>query len=145
MPPRRRAGGRVPTPTGCETPAVHLDHMILPVADLEASLVFYRDVLGLEYEGVDDPFSVLRVTPEFTLLLAPLGTAGGEHLAFSMSEAEFDEVFSRIRAAGIEYGDAYNAVGNMQGPGDERGAKALYVFDPSRHLIEVRHYGATSP
>jgi catechol 2,3-dioxygenase-like lactoylglutathione lyase family enzyme len=119
---------------------VHLDHMILPVADLSASIEFYRDVLGLEYGGEDDPFSVMRVTPEFSLLLAPFGMAGGEHLAFAMEPDEFEAVFARIRAAGLEYGDAYNAVGNMRGPGDERGAKALYVFDPSRHLIEIRHY-----
>lgn len=118
---------------------MHLDHMILPVSDLPASLGFYRGVLGLDYEGKDDPFSVLRVTPELTLLLAPFGTAGGEHLAFAMSEEEFEAVFGRIRAAGVAYGDAFNTVGNMQGPGDERGAKALYVFDPNRHLIEIRH------
>jgi hypothetical protein len=33
----------------------------------------------------------------------------------------------------------------MRGPGDEEGAlgpgKALYVLDPNRHLIEIRHYG----
>jgi hypothetical protein len=32
----------------------------------------------------------------------------------------------------------------MQGPGDEPGSKgpgkAVYCFDPDRHLIEIRHY-----
>jgi catechol 2,3-dioxygenase-like lactoylglutathione lyase family enzyme len=132
-----------PRRPGWKHHGVHLDHMILPVSDLDASIEFYRDVLGLGYEGVDDPFSVLRVTPELTLLLAPFGTPGDEHLAFAMPEAEFEEVFARIRAAGIEYGDAYNAVGNMQGPGDERGAKTVYVLDPNRHLVEIRHYGGS--
>lgn len=134
-----------PVAGGARIVAVRLDHMILPVADLRASLDFDEGVLGLHYEGEDDPFSVLRVTPEFTLLLAPFGTAGGEHLAFAMEPEEFEAVFARIRRAGIEYGDAYDAVGNMAGPGDERGAKALYVFDPSRHLIEIRHYGSGGP
>jgi hypothetical protein len=35
-------------------------------------------------------------------------------------------------------------VGNMRGPGDEddsRGpGKPVYAFDPSEHLIEIRHY-----
>jgi len=49
-----------------------------------------------------------------------------------------------ILLAGIPYGDSFHAVGNMQGPGDEPGSKgpgkAVYCFDPDRHLIEIRHY-----
>ena len=44
----------------------------------------------------------------------------------------------------IDYGDSFHTVGNMQGPGDEDGArgpgKALYLFDPNKHLIEIRYY-----
>lgn len=123
---------------------VQLDHIILPVNDREESLAFYTEVLGLTYEGESEPFSVVRVTTELTLQLAPWGTAGGEHLAFAMSRAEFDDAFSRIRMSGIPYGDSFHDVGNMRGPGDEDGArgpgKAVYVFDPSKHLIEIRHY-----
>ncbi|HLI79832.1 MAG TPA: VOC family protein [Candidatus Binataceae bacterium] len=121
-----------------------LDHIILAVNDVKKSIEFYSDVLGLKYDGEREPFSVIRVTPHFTLQLAPWGTKGGEHLAFSMTRGEFDAAFARIRAAGIEYGDSFHAVGNMRGPGEESGAegtgKALYFFDPSKHLIEIRHY-----
>jgi catechol 2,3-dioxygenase-like lactoylglutathione lyase family enzyme len=133
--------------------AIQLDHMILAVNDRKKSIEFYVSILGLEYEGDREPFSVLRVTPELTLQVAQWGTKGGEHLAFAMSRNEFDEVFRRVIEAKIEYGDAFDAVGNMRGPGDEtaqsvrsagggaRGpAKNLYFFDPSRHLIEIRHY-----
>ena len=121
-----------------------LDHLILVVNDRDETLDFYTSVLGLDHEGEAPPFSVLRVTDRLTLQIAPWGTGGGEHLAFAMSRAEFDDVFARVRAAGIPYGDSFHAVGNMQGPGDEPGArgpgKALYFFDPSKHLIEIRHY-----
>lgn len=84
------------------------------------------------------------MTPDFVLQLAPWGTNGGQHLAFSMTRAEFDRVFQSIRAAGIDYGDSFHSVGSRRGPGDEPGArgpgKALYCFDPSKHLIEIRHY-----
>ncbi|MBW2245450.1 MAG: VOC family protein [Deltaproteobacteria bacterium] len=121
-----------------------LDHIILHVNDVEASLRFYTEILGLTNEGKSEPFSVLRVTSELTIQLAPWGTKGGEHLAFALPRAEFEEVFQRVREAGIEFGDSFHSVGNMKGPGQEEGARgigaSLYFFDPSRHLIEIRHY-----
>jgi len=127
--------------------------MILAVNDRKKSIDFYSGILGLKYEGDREPFSTLRVTPESTLQIAQWGTKGGEHLAFAMSRIEFDEVFRRVIDAKIEYGDSFESVGNMRGPRDEtresidsvgggaRGAgKALYFFDPSKHLLEIRHY-----
>ena len=124
---------------------VQLDHLILAVNDRQASIDFYTGILGLTYDGETEPFSVIRVTDGLTLQLAPWGTTGGEHLAFAMSKAEFDDAFARIQAAGIAYGNSFHAVGNMQGPGEEAGARgsgrAVYLNDPSNHLIEIRHYG----
>ena len=125
---------------------VDLDHLILAVNDRAETLAFYTTVLGLTHEGESPPFSVLRVTERLTLQIAPWGSGGGEHLAFAMTKDEFEQVFARVREAGIPYGDTFHEVGNMRGPGDEPGArgpgKALYFFDPSRHLIEIRHYDA---
>jgi len=124
--------------------SVELDHLILRVKDADASVAFYSEVLGLRYEGRREPFAVLRVTPSLTLQLAAWGTKGGEHLAFAMDPDEFDVAFERIRSAGIPYGDSFDTVGNMKGPGEEPGARgngrAIYLFDPSRHLIEIRSY-----
>ena len=121
-----------------------LDHLILPVNDRDASLRFYTDILAFTHEGEREPFSVVRVTPDFVLQLAAWGTKGGVHLAFAMPRQEFDEVFEKVRRAGIEFGDSFHAVGNMQGPGMESGARgegaSLYFFDPNQHLIEIRHY-----
>ncbi|MBI1818235.1 MAG: VOC family protein [Deltaproteobacteria bacterium] len=121
-----------------------LDHLILAVGDVQASAKFYAEILGFALEGSDGPFTVVRVTPALTIQLAPWGTQGGDHLAFAMSSAEFEAVFDRVKAVGIEFGDAFDAVGSMKGPGREMGAKgmgkALYFFDPSRHLIEIRTY-----
>jgi catechol 2,3-dioxygenase-like lactoylglutathione lyase family enzyme len=123
---------------------MELDHLILPVNDLDATVRFFTEVLALDCEGKSDPFAVIRVGPGLTLQLAPWGTNGGQHLAFAMPRAEFDAAFSRIRAAGVPYGDSFHDVGNMSGPGREDGARglaaSLYVFDPNQHLIEIRHY-----
>ena len=123
---------------------VQLDHLILPVNDVEASATFYDDILGFASEGSTGTFTVLRVSPDLTLQLAPWGTSGGMHLAFAMSSADFEDRFARIRAAGVRFGDSFHSVGNQQGPGREVGARgsaaSLYVFDPDEHLIELRHY-----
>ena len=54
-------------------------------------------------------------------------------------------LFDRVRAANVPYGDSFHDVGNMQGPGEEVGARGLgptlYLFDPNGHLVELRHYG----
>ena len=122
------------------------DHIILAVNDPARSAEFYTRILGFAGEGQRGPFTVLRVSPDYVLQLAPWGTKGGEHLAFAMSRSEFGAVFARVRHAGLEYGDSFHTVGNMRGPGDEAGArgpgKALYLHDPSKHLIEIRHYEA---
>jgi catechol 2,3-dioxygenase-like lactoylglutathione lyase family enzyme len=124
---------------------VQLDHVILPVNDQKASADFYTRILGFAEVGRREPFAVLRVTPDFVLQLAPWGTKGGEHLAFAMARAEFDAVFARVREAGLAYGDAFDQVGNMRGPGVADGAKgpttSVYFFDPSQHLIEIICYG----
>jgi catechol 2,3-dioxygenase-like lactoylglutathione lyase family enzyme len=124
--------------------AIQLDHLIVAVNDRARSVEFYTAVLGFTYEGERPPFAVIRVTPGLVLQLAPWGTRGGDHLAFSMTGAEFEALFQRIQSSGVEFGDAFNTIGNMRGPGDSDGArgtgKAVYLFDPSKHLIELRHY-----
>jgi catechol 2,3-dioxygenase-like lactoylglutathione lyase family enzyme len=119
-----------------------IDHLILAVNDVEASARFFVQVLGFAHEGQDGPFTVVRVSPDFILQLAPSGTSGGEHLAFAMAPAEFEGAFARVKARGIGYGSAFNNVGSNTGPGMERGAHgmgaSIYFFDPNRHLLEIR-------
>lgn len=112
---------------------MRLDHLIVEVNDRQKSIDFYTNVLGFPYDGEREPFSVVRIDADCVLQLAPFGTKGGTHLAFSMTRAEFDAVLARIQAAGIDYGDSFDAVGNMRSPGEAAGARgvssSVYVFD----------------
>src|SRR5262249_24348204 len=121
-----------------------LDHLILKVNDLNASISFYTKILGFTYEGVDGPFTVIRVNPDFQIQLSPGGTAGLEHYAFAVSRSEFVEILERIRASQIPYGPTFDSVGSNTGPGEELGARGmaptLYFNDPNNHLIEIRTY-----
>jgi catechol 2,3-dioxygenase-like lactoylglutathione lyase family enzyme len=121
-----------------------IDHIILKVNDLEASVAFYRDVLGFAVEGIDGPFTIVRAGADAQLQLAPWGTPGFEHYAFATTRAEFDAIFDRIRTAGIAYGPTFDSVGTNVGPGEERGARGnaptIYFSDPNGHLLEIRSY-----
>ena len=121
-----------------------IDHIILNVNEIAASVEFYVGILGFAHDGEDGPFTVIRVSNDFTLLLAPWGTGGNEHLAFAMSREEFESSFAKIKMKGIAYGDSFHNVGNNLGPGVESGARGdaptLYMNDPNNHLIEIRTY-----
>lgn len=123
---------------------MEIDHIIVKVNDLQASLDFYTGILGFSDEGSDGPFSVLRGSERLQLQLAPWGTQGFEHYAFAVSREEFDAIFERVRAAGIDYGPTFDAVGSNMGPGVEAGARGeaptVYFNDPDRHLLEIRTY-----
>ncbi|HEY2867336.1 MAG TPA: VOC family protein [Pyrinomonadaceae bacterium] len=121
-----------------------IDHLILYVNDIPSSVDFYVNILGFKDEGEDGPFTVIRVSEDFTLQLAPWGTKGNEHCAFAMSRVDFDAAFERIKDGQIPYGDSFHSVGNNSGPGSETGARGagptVYFFDPNHHLIEIRTY-----
>lgn len=122
----------------------HLDHIILKVNDLHASVDFYTRIMGFEHAGVDGPFTVIRTGPDFQLQLAEWGTHGFEHYAFAVSQLAFEEIFDRVKREGIEFGPTFDSVGTNQGPGVESGARGpaptLYFNDPNSHLIEIRAY-----
>ena len=121
-----------------------IDHIILNTNDLAASVDFYTNILGFTNEGLDGPFTVIRVSEGFTMQLALWGTKGNEHYAFAMSRKDFDSAFQRIRDNKVPYGDSFHNVGNNNGPGNEIGARGagptVYMFDPNHHLIEIRTY-----
>ena len=121
---------------------VALDHTLLPVRDVETSVRFYYKVLGLKYE----PESLLRISPTLVLQLIQRPVETSQHLAFSMSASEFEETLARLKEAKIPYGDNFDTVGTMTGPGTSHGshknAHCIYFRDPDGHMIEIMHYDA---
>ena len=123
--------------------AANLDHMILPVNELDRSLEFYCDLLQFDKDAEQGPFQGVRVNESLVLLLSPYGTKGGLHLAFNFSRDQFNAIFANIKSKGMDYGDRFDQVDNGQGPTLTEGAQgdqpALYVMDPDQHLIELRY------
>jgi catechol 2,3-dioxygenase-like lactoylglutathione lyase family enzyme len=122
--------------------AIQLDHLILPVSDIEQSVRFYHRALGFTYE----PVALVRVTPSLVLQLIARAPQVSQHLAFSMTGDEFESAVERLRAAAIPFGDNFDTVGNMKGPGKAHGSRkngaSIYFRDPDGHMLEIIHYEA---
>ncbi len=123
------------------------DHTNFRVKDLEASLGFYRDVLGLEPFGLEEyrrgerPIVSLRVTEGFVLHLTPdpeferVPTGGYDHLALVVEDTEPDELVEHLRKGGVEVEKRFESITGARGEGP-----ALYVRDPDGYRIELKFY-----
>jgi catechol 2,3-dioxygenase-like lactoylglutathione lyase family enzyme len=125
---------------------ITLDHTVLRVRDLEASIRFYQDVLGFKHEGRLDPLEIIRVHEGFTIDLVESDPTDPIHYAFCMGRQSFNEVYARLKRLNIPFGNGPHTRDNGQPPAKWAGAKgmadALYFDDPSGHIIEIRTYEA---
>ena len=67
-----------------------------------------------------------------------------DHLIVKVNDREASVCFYTEVMGFMPFGDSFHSVGNMEGPGEEAGARGLgptlYLFDPNGHLVELRHY-----
>ena len=117
-----------------------LDHIVLNVSDVERSLRFYVDELGLEPMRVEEWrrgeifFPSVRVTPSTIIdLLATERTgANVDHLCLVIEPTDLDA----LKASG-----RFDVV---DGPATRYGARgdgtSLYVKDPDGNTVELRYY-----
>ncbi|MBK5290035.1 MAG: VOC family protein [Acidimicrobiia bacterium] len=118
-----------------------VDHVVIMTADVERSLGFYVDQLGLEPVRVDEFrrgevfFPSIRISATTILDLFPAGPDGKnvDHLCLTVDE---------IDLAAVADSGEFDVV---SGPSELFGAQgmgtALYVRDPDGLVIELRHYG----
>jgi catechol 2,3-dioxygenase-like lactoylglutathione lyase family enzyme len=117
------------------------DHLVLVVADVERSLAWYTDVLGLagvrvaEWRAGEAPFPSVRVDEGtiIDLIRGPRSGAGNvDHFCLVVEPADLAAVRDSGRFEVVD------------GPGRRYGARgdgtSLYVKDPDGNTIELRHY-----
>ncbi|HEY3724171.1 MAG TPA: VOC family protein [Acidimicrobiia bacterium] len=116
------------------------DHVVLNVADVERSLAFYTEELGLEPVHADEwrrgerIFPSVRVDPGTIIDLIGLPRTGEnlDHLCLVVEPMDFEA----LKASGrFEVAD---------GPAIRFGARgdgtSLYIRDPDHNLVELRYY-----
>ena len=117
--------------------AVRLDHLALAALDAHESARFLADVLDLPAPRVSGPFIAVDVDDTLTIDYgAPPFEFPGQHVAFLLSEEEFDAVKARLEERGVTYypGPAYRDAGTINHHGGGRG---LYFDDPGGHHLEI--------
>ena len=119
---------------------VGLDHIVLACNDVERTLAWYRDVLGLgevrveQWRRGDVPFPSVRVDDRTIIDLLDGEPTDGrlDHFCLLVERVDLDE----LAASG--------AVEVVDGPARRFGAQgdgtSLYVRDPDGLVVELRHY-----
>lgn len=128
-----------------------LDHFVLRVRDLDASLRFYGDVLGLrieflqEYRAGQRPFVSARVGEQLLDLVPDptyepsAGRNQGGFLHFCVEiEGQLAEIIPQLRQRGVEVLED-QAMPRMGARGM---GLAIYVTDPDGYVVELKERSA---
>ena len=116
--------------------AITLNHTIVPARDKVAAAKFFADIFGLKAGGDSAHFAPVRVNDTLTLLFDQDTNFESHHLAFHVSEQEFDAIFGRIKAAGLAYGSAPWSLDDGK-LNDWGGGLGVYFKDPNGHVLEL--------
>lgn len=123
---------------------IKLNHTIVHARDKQASAAFYCELFGFPPPVPFGPFLGVQTPNEVTLdFFETDEDVDVQHFAFLVSEAEFDEIFARVKAKGLDW---------WADPGRTRageinrhdGGRGVYFADPGGNLLEIitRPYGS---
>ena len=119
--------------------AARLDHTIVHSTDRFASARFLTDLLGAPEPGAFGPFATVRlangVTIDYADSLVDPDRIVPQHLAFLVSDDEFDRIHRRIVSRGLPYwADPHHR--EPQRINHRFHGRGLYVDDPDGHSLE---------
>ena len=121
---------------------IDLNHTIVHCYDRDHTAAFYAELLGVATPKSYGPFLVLELDNGVSLDFLG-GDVHPQHYAFLVSDDEFEEIFRRIREAGLDYwADPFHQqLGQIN---DNDGGRGVYWEDPNGHNLEIitRPYGS---
>lgn len=104
------------------------NHITFSVADLDASIAFYRDLLGMKLHVFWDAGAYLTAGDTWICLSLgqPEAAKDYTHVAFSVSEEALAELRLKLQQSGVEEWKANTSEGS-----------SLYILDPNGHRLEL--------
>ena len=126
-----------------------MDHIVLRVRDVEASLRFYMAMLGLEGERLEEfrsgnvRFPSVRLNADTLIDIFPFpdmepigdGPRNQDHFCMVIEPTDMDELADRFKAMGVRV-----RLGPVPRWGAHGMATSVYIFDPDDNEVELRHY-----
>ena len=120
---------------------IGFDHLVVRCADVETTLAWYLDLLGLEPVRVDEwrrghaPFPSARVNSDTIIDFVPGATDDGrlDHICLVVEPVDLDALVASGEFDVIE--------GPVRRSGARGDGTSLYVRDPDGLVVEIRHYG----
>lgn len=126
--------------------AISFNHTIVAAKDRRQSADYFTDVFGLPPAKEFGPFLAVTINHGVSLDFAQAAAEqdiAPQHYAFLVSEAEFDEIYGRIRERGQQHwadprGERSGEVNHHDG------GRGVYFQDPAGHYLEIitRPYGS---
>jgi glyoxylase I family protein len=130
-----------------------LDHIVLNVSDIERSLKFYTDVLGLQAERLDEfkagkvGFPSVRINGDTIIDLFPTHVVEKKFEAGEKRQGNLNHfcmVVEREDFSGIVDYLARHEIAVREGPISRWGARgratSVYFLDPDGNEVEIRCY-----
>jgi catechol 2,3-dioxygenase-like lactoylglutathione lyase family enzyme len=115
--------------------AITLNHIIVPARDKVAAAKFFAEIFGLKRSRAGY-FAPVRVNKSLTLLFDTDSKFESHHLAFHVSDREFDVILRRIKKAKLAYGSAPWSLDDGK-LNDWGGGRGVYFQDPNGHVLEL--------
>ncbi len=125
---------------------VAMDHIVLRVSDVERSLLFYSDVLGLQGERVEAyragqaPFPSVRISADtlIDIVAAPRGNDAArnlDHFCLVTEATDLGALAAGLRAKGVTI-----VAEPVRRWGAHGWATSIYIKDPDENEVELRCY-----
>ncbi len=126
-----------------------MDHIVLRVRDVETSLRFYTQVLGMPAERVEQwrageiRFPSARLNADTIIdffgsdqeSIGRDGAKNQDHFCMVIEPTDMEELKAKFEGIGVDI---------QAGPGKRWGSHgdgiSLYIYDPDDNVVELRHY-----
>lgn len=124
---------------------ITFNHCILAARDRYESASFLSTILGLPEPATWGPFVIVTLDGGVTIQFAEpnVDEIQMQHYAFLVDDANFDQIYQRIRDRGVEHWADPQATlpGQIN---TNHGGRGVYFRDPAGHGLEVltRPYGS---
>ena len=113
----------------------HLHHINVNVDDLDAAIVFYRDVIGLPLDPTPDQgfrSQFFRLGPNQQIHMNEIADVHQYRGHFCLVAPDFGSVFRRAKAAGAIDCNPWGRVRRLPS-----GGMQMFLRDPSGNLVEI--------